>query len=124
MAGLVGDAEASVNENNTALAVGSGNLKVFATPMMLALMEEASCNALKGKLPEGYETVGMSVDIVHLAPTPINMKVKAKAKLINVDKRKLTFEVEAFDERERVGSGTHQRFLIESNKFMEKCNNK
>lgn len=120
--GLTGEKRVIVNNANTAAAVGSGELEVFATPMMVALMEGACCNALNEKLPPGFQTVGMSLEIFHIAPTPINMEVIAKAKLVGIDKRKLTFEVDAYDKVEKVGSGIHQRYIIDGENFMENCN--
>lgn len=118
MPGLKGRAENTVESANTAKAMGSGLLDVFATPALVAMMEEAAVNALV--LEEGQSSVGVSLDIKHLAATPIGMKVWAQAELIEVDRRRLVFKVEAFDEKEMIGSGSHERFLIDAEKFMAK----
>jgi fluoroacetyl-CoA thioesterase len=116
--GLKGKAEKTVNTTNTAKTMGSGSLDVFATPSLVAMMEEAAVNALE--LGEGQCSVGVSLDIKHIAATPVGVKVWAEAELIEVDRRRLVFKVEAFDEKERIGSGTHERFLIDAEKFMAK----
>ncbi len=120
--GLNGQTEKVVNETNTAKAMGSGSLDVFATPALVAMMEEAAVNALN--LAEGQTSVGISINIQHTAATPLGMKVRADAELIEVDGRKLTFKLEAFDEREKIGTGVHQRFLVDVAKFMAKTNSK
>lgn len=120
--GLSGRAETIVNETNTAKAMGSGSLDVFATPALVAMMEEAAVNALE--LEKGQSSVGVSLDIKHIAATPLGMKVWANAELVEVDRRRLIFKVEAFDEEELIGSGTHERFLIDADKFMAKTQKK
>lgn len=120
--GLKGKAEKVVNEKNTAKAMGSGSLDVLATPALVAMMEEAAVNALN--LAEGQTSVGISINIQHTAATPLGMKVGANAELIEVDGRKLTFKLEAFDEKEQIGTGVHQRFLVDVEKFMAKTNSK
>lgn len=122
--GLVGEATTTVTQDKTALAVGSGKLAVYATPMMVALMEEAAVKALDGQLPAESDTVGIQLEILHLAATPIGMNVRGVAKLINIEDRKLTFEVEAFDQKEKIGSGIHQRYIINAQRFMAKCDEK
>ncbi len=119
--GLTGTTEMTVKVGNTAKEVGSGSVAVFATPMLVAIMENAAINALKGNLPEGSTTVGMDVNIKHLAATPLGMKVVAKAELLEVDGRRLSFRVEAYDDVEKVGEGTHQRFILDQEKFMAKA---
>ncbi len=116
--GLKGRAEKTVETTNTAKAMGSGSLEVLATPALVAMMEEAAVNALE--LEEGQSSVGVSLDIKHSAATPLGMKVWAQAELIEIDRRRLVFKVEAFDQNELIGSGTHERFLIDAEKFMAK----
>ena len=116
--GLKGRAEKIVDHTNTAKTMGSGSLDVFATPALVALMEEAAVKALE--LEEGQTSVGVSLDIKHTAATPVGMKVWAVAELIEVDRRRLVFQVEAFDVKEQIGSGRHERFLIDVDKFMQK----
>ncbi|MGI6097496.1 MAG: thioesterase family protein [Dethiobacteria bacterium] len=122
--GLKGKDETLTKLKNSALEVGSGSVAVFATPMLVALMESASIKALEGALGEGESTVGTKVDIRHLAPTPLGMKVKAEAELIEIDRRRLVFKVEAFDEKEKVGEGLHERFIINLEKFTQAANSK
>lgn len=122
--GRKGRAETVVTQENTAAAVGSGLLPVFATPMMAALMEKAAVNALAGALEEGQGSVGTHMDISHDSATPVGMKVWAEAELTAAEGRALTFAVAAFDEAGPIGRGSHQRFLIQNEKFMAKANGK
>ena len=122
--GLKGRAETVVAEGNTAAAVGSGLLPVFATPQMIALMEGAAVNAVQACLEEDQGTVGTHLDVSHDAATPIGMKVWAEAELSAVDGRKLTFAVAAYDEAGPIGRGTHERFIITPSKFMAKAKGK
>ena len=119
--GLKGRAEALVTEQNTAAAVGSGALPVFATPMMAALMEKAAAAAVDSCM-EG--TVGTHMDLSHDAATPVGMRVWAEAELTAVEGRALTFSVAAFDEAGPIGKGVHIRFIIQNEKFMAKANGK
>ncbi len=122
--GLKGSAEMTVAVGNTAKEVGSGSVAVFATPMLVAILENAAINALEGKLPAGSTTVGMEIAIKHLAATPVGMVVKAEAFLEEVEGRRLTFRVEAHDQVEKVGEGRHVRFILNAEKFMEKASQK
>ncbi len=117
---IKGTAFTTVNENNVAAAMGSGSLNVFATPAMVALMEAAACDCLKDYLDEGETTVGTELNIKHLAATPDTMKVTAEAVLTEINGREFTFEVKAFDKCGEIGSGTHKRFLVFSDKFTAK----
>ncbi|GFP21845.1 fluoroacetyl-CoA thioesterase [Candidatus Hakubella thermalkaliphila] len=105
---------------NTASEVGSGSVPVFATPMLVALMESAAIDALRDKLPAGQSTVGTKVEIVHTAATPLGMTVTARAELVEVDGRRLVFTVSAQDEAGPVGEGRHERFTIDLEKFMSR----
>lgn len=116
--GLKGTAELYVTAQLTAESVGSGSVPVLATPMMIALMEAASLKAIDGKLTEDRTTVGTDINIQHTAATPIGSKVKAHAVLTNIEGRRLFFKVEAFDEVELIGRGTHVRFIIDKTKFL------
>lgn len=118
--GLTGTAETVVRETNTALAMGSGSLHVFATPGMIALMEQAACNAVAACLDEESTSVGTLVNITHDAATGIGKKVTATATLVEVQGRKLVFEVTAADEDKQIGKGTHERFIVNKEKFMAK----
>lgn len=122
--GLEAKAEVTVNSSNTAIAYGSGGVEVFATPAMIALMENAAMVCVAHLLNEGQATVGTHLDVKHIAATPLGMKVEAKAQLIAIDGKKLTFNVEAYDETERIGEGTHERYIINTDKFMGKVRDK
>lgn len=114
----------TVTENNTAISVGSGSLKVYATPAMLALMEKAACEAVASILNEGETTVGTLLNVAHTAATPVGMEVSATAELIERDGRKLVFNVTANDESGEIGKGTHERFIVLSERFTEKTYSK
>ncbi|WP_041917265.1 thioesterase family protein [Desulfitobacterium dehalogenans] len=120
--GLKGRAEKIVDQTNTAKTMGSGSLDVLATPALVAMMEEAAVRALN--LAEGQSSVGVSLNIKHTAATPLGMKVWADAELIEIDRRRLVFQIEAYDEKELIGSGTHERFIIDVEKFMTKTQSK
>lgn len=118
--GLTGTAETVVRETNTALAMGSGSLHVFATPGMIALMEQAACNAVAACLDEESTSVGTLVNVTHDAATGMGKAVTATATLVEVEGRKLVFEVTAADEDKQIGKGRHERFIINKEKFMTK----
>lgn len=122
--GLEGEAKELVTQENTAKKYGSGGLEVYATPAMIGLMENASLQAVDPNLPDGFATVGTSVNVKHLAATPLGMSVRAKAVLREKDNKKLTFYVQAFDEKEMIGEGTHTRYIIQIEKFLERTQNK
>ena len=119
--GMKGRAETLVTPDNTAQAAGSGLLPVFATPWMAALMENAAVQAVQGALSPEEGTVGTWLDVTHDAATPVGMKVWAEAEVTAVEGRKLTFSVSAFDEAGKIGGGTHQRFVIQSEKFLARA---
>lgn len=118
--GLAGTAETIVRETNTAIAMGSGSLQVFATPCMVALMEQAACNAVAVCLDEESTSVGTLVNITHDAATGMGKAVTATATLVEVQGRKLIFEITAADEDKQIGKGTHERFIVNKEKFMAK----
>ena len=122
--GSKGRAEALVTEDKTAAAVGSGLVPVFATPYMVALMENAAVNAVQAGLEAGQGTVGTRLEVTHDAATPVGMKVWAEAELTAMDGKKLTFTVRAFDEAGPIGEGTHERFIVNVEKFTAKCQSK
>lgn len=122
--GLIGTVTLVVEHEHTAKHLGSGNVHVFATPQMVRLMEIASVQAVDHLLPEGYRTVGIGLDVRHLAATPVGMTVTAKSELIQVDGRKLVFRVEAWDEQEKIGEGTHTRAIIDVQRFGQKVREK
>jgi len=116
--GLKGEAELVVGEEHTALQVGSGRVRVFATPLMIALMETAAVAAVEDALAPGQQSVGTHVDVHHLAATPVGMTVRAIAELMKVDGRTLTFRVAAVDEKEPIGEGVHVRALVDAERFV------
>lgn len=122
--GMKGKIEITVSEEHTAEAFGSGGVKVFATPLMIGLMEGAALKAVDPSLPEGFATVGTHLDVAHLAATPVGMKAYATAELLEIEGKKLTFKIEAFDEMEKIGEGTHQRYIIQLDKFISKTEKK
>jgi predicted thioesterase len=119
-----GEARTKVTDDNTALKFGSGAVDVFGTPAMIALMETASINTVDEKLPEGFTTVGIDLNIKHIAATPKGMNITASAELTDIDGKRLVFNVEAFDEVEKIGEGTHQRYIIELDKFKSRVQSK
>lgn len=122
--GLTGEFSTKVTKENTAAAVLSGTLEVFSTPMMIAAMEAASVDAIKEYLEPENSSVGTKINIEHISATPVGMEVCAKSTLCEIDGRRLVFSVEAYDEAGIIGKGTHERFIINSEKFMTKTNAK
>lgn len=118
--GLTHTSTLTVEEKHLACNVGSGDLRVLATPMMMALMENAAMLAVKDELEEGQSTVGGHISSSHLKPTGIGHTITATAELIEVDGRKLKFKVSAADENGVIGEGEHLRFIIDAEKFMKK----
>ena len=123
-AGIKGREETIVSEANSAKAMGSGTLNVFATPAMTALMEETAWKSVAPYLEEGCGTVGTLLNITHDAPTPFGMKVWCESELVEVDGRRLVFQVTAYDEKGRIGGGRHERFIIQNEKFQAKADKK
>ena len=122
--GMKGRAETVVIRDNTAQAAGSGLVPVFATPWMIALMENAAVNAVQAALAPDEGTVGTRLNVTHDAATPIGMRVWAEAEVTAVEGRTLTFAVAAYDEAEKIGGGTHERFIIKPERFLAKAQNK
>ena len=122
--GITGHQETIVTVENTAKTMKSGTLDVFATPAMIALMEQTAYESVAGELEEGYGTVGTMLNVKHVSATPLGMKVTCESTLTKIDGRALTFEAKAFDERGLIGEGTHERFLVQNEKFQAKANNK
>ena len=118
------ESELVVEYKHSAAAFGSGAIEVFSTPMMIGLMENAALNCAQNGLEESFGTVGTFVNVKHVAATPLGMKVVAKAELLEIDGKKLLFKVEAYDETGLIGEGTHGRFIIDSQKFLDKINQK
>ena len=109
-----------VEREDTAKEVGSGDLLVYATPCLAALMEGAACEAIAGALPDTQTTVGTLLSIEHTAATPVGLEVRAEAEVTAVEGKVITFEVSAFDEAGPIGKGTHKRVLITSQRFLDK----
>ena len=122
--GLVGKSELTVEETHTASHLGSGGVEVLATPVMVALMEDAARSSVDSKLDQGQLSVGVDLNVSHLAATPVGMRVTARAELVAVEGRRLTFTVEAHDEREKIGEGTHIRAIINLDRFMDRLHEK
>ena len=122
--GMKGRAETVVTRDNTAQAMGSGLVQVFATPCMIALMENAAVNAVQARLAPDEGTVGTRLEVTHDAATPVGMKVWAEAEVTAVEGRRLIFTVSAYDEAERIGGGVHERFIIRPERFLAKAQGK
>ena len=119
--GMKGRAEDTVNERNTALEAGSGTLPVFATPWMCALMEKAAWTAISPALSAGESTVGTKLNISHLSASPVGIKVWAECEVTAVDGKRIELSVAAYDESGLIGKGTHERFIVENDRFLAKA---
>ena len=122
--GILGEAKAIVTDKNTAITHGSGSIPVFATPAMIALIENAALTSVAAYLPEGSTTVGIRITSSHIAATPLGMEVTAKTELTEINGKRLVFTVEAYDGVEKIGEGVHERFIINIEKFMNKIQGK
>ena len=118
--GLKYESTTVVSVANTAATLGSGDMDVFATPAMVALMENAAMLAVRDHLPEGSATVGTQISTSHLKASPLGASITASAELIEVDGRRLTFAVKAWDEKGTIGEGTHTRFVVDRERFLSK----
>jgi predicted thioesterase len=116
--GLIAELNLTVTEAETATRWGSGLVPVYSTPALVGLLEAAAVKALADQLEAGKTTVGVRIDLRHLAATPVGMTVRARAELTAIEGRKLTFQVEAWDAVEKIGEGLHERFLVETEKFV------
>ena len=115
--GLEGHAELVVGEEHTAPRIGSSRVRVLATPVMINLMEAAALDACENLIPAGHQSLGTRLDVRHIAATPVGMRVRATARLVSVDGRKLEFHVEARDEKDPIGDGSHQRLVVNVARF-------
>ncbi|NLK39599.1 MAG: thioesterase family protein [Clostridiales bacterium] len=122
--GLSHDIEEIVTEDKTALAVGSGSLSVYATPAMIALMEKTAALCVESYLDDGYTSVGISLSVQHHSATPVGKRVSCSAALVEIDGRRLVFDVQVFDDAGLIGSGKHERFVVNIEKFLNKCRDK
>ncbi len=118
--GLKAEVATLVETADTALEVGSGSLRVYATPCMAALMEGAACEALEGCLSEEQTTVGIELNLKHVAATPVGMEVRAEAEVTAVDGKIITFMITAYDEAGKIGEAEHKRAIVNSQKFLDK----
>ena len=118
--GIRAEREIAVTSSNTAAALGSGGLDVFATPAMITLMEFCAAQSVLPYLQEGSSTVGTQLNIKHLSATPVGMTVRCETELVEIDRRRLVFACKAYDEAGLIGEGTQERFIVDNAKFMEK----
>lgn len=119
--GIRGERSVDVTPANTARALGSGTLDVFATPAMIALIEATASGSVAPYLEEGSSTVGTHLDIAHSAATPVGMRVTCETELVEVDRRRLVFKAVVRDACGEIGSGTHERFVVDDAKFVSKA---
>lgn len=122
--GRKGEVSTLVEREDTAMEVGSGDLLVYATPCMAALMEGAACEAIADCLGENQTTVGTVLNIEHLSATPVGLEVRAEAEVTAVDGKVITFQIHAYDETGEIGKGSHKRVIVNPQKFLEKTYNK
>ena len=123
-AGLRGNAELVVGDEHTAPRVGSGRVRVLATPVMINLIEAAALEAVEHLLPEGHQSLGTVLNVRHIAATPVGMRVTASAAVTGVEGRTIRFRVEARDEKELIGDGTHERVVVNVEKFAARVQRK
>ena len=123
-AGIIKEITEKVTDKNTAKTMKSGELNVCATPAMIALMEQAAYTSVADELEEGQGSVGTLMNVKHISATPVGMEVTAKSELVEIDGRRLVFQVEAFDERGKIGEGEHERFIVDNVKFQQKADGK
>lgn len=122
--GMKAEKSELVTENNTAATVGSGSLPVYATPAMIALIEQTAVKLLDGQLDEGLTTVGTKLDIAHTSATPIGLSATCVCELVEIDRKRLVFDVKVSDACGVIGKGTHERFIVKAEPFVEKANAK
>src|SRR6266540_835493 len=122
--GLKGTAELTVGEEHTAPRIGSGRVHVLATPVMINLMEAAALDAIEALLPAGHQSLGTHLNVGHYAATPVGMTLRATAAVTKVEGRTIEFRVEAFDDKERVGDGTHTRVVVNVERFDQRVQRK
>ena len=118
--GMKGEVQSFVEKEDTAAEVGSGSLLVYATPCMVAMMEGAACEAIAQGLSENETTVGIELNIQHLAATPVGMEVRAEAIVTAVEGKIITYSIKAFDEAGEIGNATHKRALVNTQRFLDK----
>ena len=122
--GMKGEVGTVAEREDTAKEVGSGDLLVYSTPCMVALMEGAACEAIAEALSDTQTTVGTALNIEHISATPVGLEVRAEAEVTAVEGKVITFEVRAYDEAGQIGKGTHKRVIVNTQKFLEKAYDK
>lgn len=122
--GITGQQEEIVTEEKTAKAMGSGELPVYATPAMIALIEKTAWMSVAGELEEGQGTVGTKLAVEHVSASPLGAHITCKTTLVGVDRRRLLFSVEVSDDAGIIGQGTHERFIVDNEKFVTKAQGK
>ena len=122
--GMKGEVTTTVEREDTAYEVGSGSLLVYATPCMVALMEGAACEAIAPAMSDEKTSVGTELNISHISATPVGLEVRAEAEVTAVDGNAITFQVTAYDEKGKIGEGTHKRFVVTSQRFLDKTYSK
>jgi predicted thioesterase len=119
--GLSSEKKGYVTNDRISTYMGSGDVTVYSTPSMIALMEAAAVAAIGPQLPAGYSSVGTYLEVNHIAPSPLGQAIRARAEVTAVDDAAVTFRVEAWDEKEKIGEGTHRRMVIERERFMKRA---
>jgi len=122
--GLSAEVSEFVTEQLTAASIKSGLVSAYATPAMIALLENASVMAIQKYLPKGQTSVGAEIHLQHIAPTPVGVRVRARSEVVAVDGRRITFKVEAWDHKEKIGEGTHIRVIVDAARFKNKVDQK
>lgn len=122
--GMTGSVSTTVEREDTAYEVGSGSLLVYATPCMVALMEGAACEAIASAMSDDKTSVGTELNISHLSATPVGLEVRAEAEVTEVDGNSITFHVTAYDEKGKIGEGTHKRYIVATQRFLDKTYSK
>ena len=122
--GMSGEVSSVVTDQDTAARLGSGLVESYSTPSMVALMENASVAAIQAHLREGQTSVGIEVAVKHLAPTPVGMRVRARASLLEINGNRVKFHVEAWDEKEKIGEGLHVRAVLDAAQFDQRLRRK
>ena len=124
LVGMKGEVSTTVEREDTAYEVGSGSFLVYATPCMVALMEGAACEAIAAAMDEDKTSVGTELNISHLSATPVGLEVRAEAEVTAVDGNSITFNIVAYDEKGKIGEGTHKRYVVTSQRFLDKTYSK
>ncbi len=119
--GLIGKCSDLVTNDKTALEVGSGELLVYATPCMIALMEKTAMESIRPYLEQGQGSVGIKIDVRHVSASPVGSMISCESEVVEIDRKRIVFSVKAFDGHGLIGEGIHERFIIDNNKFFEKA---